>query len=330
MSRVAIGLALLALAASAQTASPGAQSPDYGIRGTVVNAQTGERLPKMQVGIGRAEQAEATQTITTGEDGQFAFLGLRPGKYWLEAQGHGFSRQRFEQHEEYATAVAVGPHLEIPNILFRTQPDATIDGNITDEQSEAIRDGQVMLFRGGTHDGGDSVQLVSTAQLDDQGHYRFGHLAAGTYFLGVSASPWYAETRPGLRPRFGFNSRARREPEPDPEQQSQFDVAYPITYYPGTSDPDSATPVGVGPGQHASVDITLAAVPAVHLRISNAIRDPSQGIGLNLTQRVLGGSRMPVPGESSDFRDGELEISGIPEGQYMMWLRSGGNGSGDR
>src|SRR5215469_7449072 len=328
MSRVAICLALLALSACAQTASPGAQTPGYEIHGTVVNAQTGERLPKIQVGIGGAEQAEATQTITTGEDGRFEFRSLRPGKYWLEAEGHGFSRQRFEQHEEYATAVAVGPYFEIPNLLFRAQPDATIDGNITDEESEAIREGQVMLFRGGTHDGGDSVQLVSTTPLDDQGHYRFSHLGAGTYFLGVSARPWYADTRPALRPRFGF-TRARREPEPDPEQ-AQFDVAYPITYYPGTSDPNSATPVAVGPGQHASVDITLAAVPAVHLHISNANSDPAQGIGLNLTQRVLGGGRMPVPGESSDFRNGELEISGIPEGQYMLLLRSSGNGSGDR
>lgn len=329
MSRVAICLALLALSASAQTPPP-ARTSDYGIRGTVVNAQTGERLPKIQVGIGGAEQAEATQTLTTAEDGRFEFRGLRPGKYWLEVQGRGFSRQRFEQHEEYATAVAVGPGLEIPNILFRAQPDATIDGTITDEQSEAIREGQVMLFRGGTHDGGDSVQLVSTAPLDDQGHYRFGHLGAGTYFLGVSARPWYADTRPALRPRFGFSSRARREPEPDPEQQAQFDVAYPITYYPGTSDPHSATPVAVEPGQHASVDITLVAVPAVHLHISNAISDPSQGIGLNLTQRVLGGGRMPVAGESSDVRNGELEISGIPEGQYMLSLRGGGDGAGDR
>jgi len=196
----------------------------------MVNAQTGEPLAKMQVGIGRTEQAEAAQTIVTRDDGRFEFEGLRPGKYWLEAEGHGFSRQRFEQHEEYATAVAVGPQLEAQHILFRVQPNATIDGNITDEQGEAIRQGQVMLFRGGRHDGGDSVQMVSTAPLDDQGHYRFGHLGAGTYFLAVSAHPWYAEIRPTLRPRFGTNSRARRDPEPDPQEQSQFDVAYPITY----------------------------------------------------------------------------------------------------
>ena len=330
MPRVAIGLALLALSASARTPLLGAQTPSYRIRGTVVNAETGAPLPKMQVGIGRAELAEAAQTIITGEDGRFEFEGLRPGKYWLETQGHGFFRQRFEQHEEYATAIAVGPHLEAQNILFRAQPNATIDGNVTDEQGEAIREGQVMLFRGGRHDGGDSVQMVSTAPLDDQGHYRFGHLGAGTYFLAVSAHPWYAEMRPALRPRFGIHPRVRRDPEPDPQEQAQFDVAYPITYYPGTSDPNSATPVAVGPGQHASVDITLAAVPAVHLHISNANSDPAQGIGLNLTQRVLGGGRMPVPGESSDFRNGELEISGIPEGQYMLLLRSSGNGSGDR
>lgn len=329
MPRAAFCLALLTLCASAQTTSPAAQTPGYRIRGTVVNAQTGEPLPKIQIAIGRAEQAEAARTLITGEDGGFEFAGLRPGKYWLEAQGHGFSRQRFEQHEEYATAVAVGPHLEIQNILFRAQPEATIDGKISDEQGEAIREGQVMLFRGGTYDGDDAVQMVSTAPTDDEGHYRFGHLGAGTYFLAVSARPWYAEMRPGLRPRFGFSSRSRREPEPDPQEQAQFDVAYPITYYPGTSDPNSATALTVGPGQHASADISLAAVPAVHLHISNAVRDPSQGIGVNLTERVLGGARMPVPGESSDLRNGELEISGIPAGQYTLSLHSGGNAARD-
>lgn len=330
MPRLVICFALAAVSASAQTASRAAQTPGYPIRGMAVNAQTGEPLPKMQVAIGRAEEAEASHTVITGEDGRFEFAGLRPGKYWLETQGHGFSRQRFEQHEEYATAVAVGPNLEIQNIVFRVEPDAIIDGNITDEQGEAVREGQVMLFRGGTHDGGDSVQLASTAPLDDQGHYRFGHLGAGTYFLAVSARPWYAEARSARRPGFGFRSRSSRQPEPDPQEQAQFDVAYPITYYPGTSDPNSATPLAVGPGQHVSLDISLAAVPAVHFEISNAISDPSQGIPLNLTQRVLGGGRMPVPGQSSDFRNGEVEISGIPEGQYMLWLRSGGNGSGDR
>src|SRR5262249_53664053 len=173
-------------------------------------------------------------------------------------------------------------------------------------------------------DGADSIQLVTTAPVDDQGHYRFGHLAAGRYFLAVSAHPWYAETRVGPRPRLGFNFRAPREPEADPEEQAQFDVAYPLTYYPETRDPNSATPVEVGPGQHASADISLAAVPAIHLRISNAVSDPSQGIGANLTQRVLGAVTMPVPGETSDVRDGELEIGGIPEGQYTLSLRGGG------
>ena len=330
IARVVICLTLLALSASAQTASLKAQAPGYRMRGTVVNAETGEPLAKIQVAIGRAEQAEATESILTGEDGRFEFTGLRPGKYWLEAQGHGFSRQRFEQHEEYATAVAVGPHPEIQDIRFRAQPDATIDGNITDEQGEPIRDGQVLLFRGGTHDGDDSIQLFTTAPVDDQGHYRFGHLAAGRYFLAVSAHPWYADAGLWLRPRLGFRSRAPRELEADPQEQAQFDVAYPITYYAGTSDPNSAAPVAVAPGQHASADISLAAVPAIHLHISNAVSDPSQGIGANLTQRVLGAVTMPVPGETSDFRNGELEISGIPDGQYTLSLRGSGDNPGNR
>ena len=330
MPRVAICLTLLVLSASAQTASLQAQTAGYRIHGTVVNAQTGEPLPKIQVVIGGAEQSEATESTLTEEAGRFEFENLKPGKYWLEAEGHGFTRQRFEQHEEYATAVAVGPNLEIQEILFRAQPDATIDGNIADEQGEAIREGNVMLFRGGAHDGTVSIQMVSTAPIDDQGHYRFGRLGAGTYFLAVLTHPWYAQTRPGLRSRPAFNSRAASDPEPDPQAQAQFDVAYPITYYPGTRDPNSATPVVVGPGQHASADISLAAVPAVHLHISNAVGDPSQGIGTNVMERVFGTVAMPVPGETSDLRNGELEISGIPDGQFTLALRGVGNTAGDR
>jgi hypothetical protein len=119
-------------------------------------------------------------------------------------------------------------------------------------------------------------------------------------------------------------------PEPDPQEQAQFDVAYPLTYYPGTSDPNGATPIVVESGQHASADISLAAVPAVHIRISNAVTDPSQGFGTNVMQKVLGGATMPVPGQTSDFRDGELEVSGIPAGQYTFVMHGGGAGSMDR
>ncbi|HEX6803305.1 MAG TPA: carboxypeptidase-like regulatory domain-containing protein [Terriglobales bacterium] len=322
--RLAIGFALLTVLATTQ-----AQAPRYRITGTAVNARTGEPLANIEVSMGRAEEADAAQSMITGMDGRFHFDNLRRGKYWVEAEGHGFVRQRFEQHEEYATAIALGPTVESDSIVFRLRPDAAIEGTVTDDQGEAIRDGQVMLFRGGAHDGADSVQMMTTVPTDDQGHYQFGHLGPGTYFIAVSARPWYAEMRPGLRPRIMATFHAAREPEPDPQEQAQFDVAYPITYYSGTSDPNSATPIVIDSGEHASADVALAAVPAVHLRISNAVADPSQGIGVNLTQRVLGGAVMPVPGETSDLRNGEVELTGIPAGQYTLALHAGAS-PGDR
>ena len=88
-------------------------------------------------------------------------------------------------------------------------------------------------------------------QTDDLEHYRMGHLAPGTYYLSVSARPWYAQ-----------NSNPHRgpgNPNPDPKSDAQtmqdaaaLDVTYPLTFYPGTTDSAGATPLQSTPGEKAT------------------------------------------------------------------------------
>jgi hypothetical protein len=321
-----LAVVVLTLAALAQTQNPATQSAGAGFRisGTVVNAVTGQALSKMEITIGHATGLESVHSVAANEDGHFQFENLTAGKYWLQAQGSGFSPQRFNQHEDFSTAIVVGPNLESEDLLFRVVPDASITGTITDEQSEPVRNARVLLFRTGLLNGTDSTGMRE-ASTDDQGRYRLSHLRSGTFLVAVSAQPWYAE--------FG---RARRVPtvltpdvggvyenesSSDSEQgrrQSEFDVTYPITFYPGATDANGAIPLVVKPGDRVVADIGLNPVPALHLHISDPNIDPSQRVNVTLKQHLFGSFEIPVPAQTTDIKKGDVEISGAPPGQFTV------------
>jgi hypothetical protein len=324
MLRLSVFLIVIALAAPAQeqhaNSSPAAK---FRISGTIVHGGSGQAVARADVAVGRVDKPGTLQSLTTAEDGRFAFENLTPGKYWLQAQARGCSVQMFDQHDQFSTAIAVGPDLQSDNLVFHLRPDATITGSIMDDQSEPIRDAQVMLFRGGTAYSTNSVQRVSQGGADDRGVYRFSHLPPGAYFVVVSAHPWYAEVGPRFRGSLGFvnlnaSVDARRPEPPDP----QFDVTYPVTYYPGVTDVSAATPITIKPGDHATADIAMNPVPALHLRISGA--DTSRGAGADLRQYVFGDYALDIPAQVNVFQKGGIEIGGIPPGQYSLTLRTWG------
>ena len=87
-----------------------------------------------------------------------------------------------------------------------------------------------MLFHRGVEEGNDEIHLRTQTSTDDQGHYHFAHLFSGTFFIVVSAQPWYAHTSP-------------TGPETDP-----LNVTYPLTYFSGSTEAGGATPISVKPG----------------------------------------------------------------------------------
>jgi hypothetical protein len=293
-----LALALVA-PGQAQTQPAGAH---YRISGTVVNANTGLLLSKTEVTIGRAVEPESVQSVTTAADGHFQFENLAATKYWLQAQRTGFLPQRFNQHEDFSTAIAVGPALQSEDLVFRIVPDASITGTITDEQTEPVRNATVFLFRTGLLNGTASTRMRQ-ATTDDQGQYRLSHLRPGTFLVAVSAQPWYAE--------FGTELQEAER------KQSEFEVTYPITFYPGVIDASSATPIVVKAGDRVAADVALNPVPALHLHISDPSIDPSRGANVALTQRLFGSFEIPVSSPTTDIEKGEAEIS-VPPGQFTV------------
>jgi hypothetical protein len=301
-------------------------SAKFRISGTVVNAISGQALSRIQVSIGPPVRPEASQTITTREDGHFEFDDLHTGKYWLQARGRGFSPQRFNQHEEFSTAIAVGPGLSSEGLTFALSPDGTIVGTITDEQNEPISEARVMLFRTGVQSGSASTQIRNQVQTDDQGHYHLSHVPPGTYYIAVSARPWYADNRPRFSARFEPNvGRTTAESEPDP----QFDVTYPLTFYSDVTDSAAATALTVSSGDRLVADINLTAVPCAHLRLTDSGVDPRQGFNAILSQNVFGTST-PLPTSFAVVGQRELEITGLSPGHYDLSLQTYGRNPSNR
>ena len=143
----------------------------YRISGRVVDAQGGTPLARCVVEIVDVKHGFGARTVLTGEDGRFLFEGVSPSKYRLSASKHGFVTQSYEQHDEFSTAIAVGPGLVSEDLLFKLTPGAILAGTVTDESGEPVRQAQVKLFRDQDADGIRSTRQQATTYTDDRGAF---------------------------------------------------------------------------------------------------------------------------------------------------------------
>ena len=319
---------LLVLAAFGQQGKKHAPSAsDFRVTGTVVNALTGEGVARAQVSIGYSENPGAVQTTLSGTDGSFSFKHLAPAKYWLSAQAHGFMRQGFDEHEGFFTGIAVGRGLDSENVLFKMRPDSSIVGTITDGDNEPVVGAQVMLFQTGVEGGEHDTSLRTQVSTDDEGAYKFSHLSPGSYFVAASAQPWYAqppsnELRAFVKSSSEDGGDASAAPTPE-EGNGTLDVAYPVTFYPGVTDPGGAAAIDLQPGDRTAANISISAVPAVHLSITGANGEAGQPPNAFL-QIPFGNTVIPVSARSVTTGSGGIEIDGVPPGHYVLNVQSFG------
>ena len=323
-------LALLLLVSGLSAAQQQPKPPaGFEISGTVVDALSGQPLAGVHVGVAAVTARNNFRVVITAEDGHFTFDGLTKGKHVLTAQRRGYVTQSFDQHGQYSTSIAVGPGLDARNLVFRLRPQASISGQVLDEHNEPVRHAQVILFQQSALGelGGHTVH--SRTITDDEGTYRFGRLLPEKYSIAVEATPWYAQ-----RPETNFgrmrtldSSAANAGPQGGPlqnreeETRSPLDVAYPVTYYPGVTDPASAGVIALAAGDKATADIILQPLPAIHTRITVDSPDSRRHFSGVVVQRMLGG--INADGHSvNEIAPGVIEISGIAPGQYRLDLNS--------
>ena len=84
----------------------------------------------------RAQTPDVLQAVVAADSGRFTFQVSDPGKYVLVAQGQGFPRQAWDEHNGFSTAVVVGPEKIREKIVFCVRPEASVSGTVTDEANE--------------------------------------------------------------------------------------------------------------------------------------------------------------------------------------------------
>ncbi len=322
------GLALFALAALAQqkNSAPTPTTEKGKISGVVVDATSSTPLAGVEVAMAPVAKRNDFRTMTTAEDGRFAFDNLGPGKYTLTAQRKGYVRESFDQHAQYSTSIAVGPKLQSEGLLFRLHRDASISGTVTDDQNEPARNAEITLLQESIFNG--EPLFRSRVITNDEGIYHFAHLTPGKYFVAVSCQPWYAQpfrmpmkvarTITGRAAPEGNGTNDHQYASDGPQSNSPLDVAYPVTFYPGATEFEAAAPIVLSYGDKFTADLTLRAVPAIHLQITSA--PTVQSGNAHVQAHIPGSVDLPVRSTSGQVEPGVMEVSGLAPGHYFLHM----------
>ena len=308
MKIAALGALLLCAAAPAVAQTTPVE--DYQISGAVVDHLTNQPLHQVLVQIVRTGKAGGDASALTSDDGRFTFLHLPKGKYRLTAQKRGQRPQGFHADGVYSTAIVVDGQHKTDGIVFSLRPDSSIRGVVTGDDGEPVRNAQVHLFRQNVADGEAQTVQLSQDNTDSTGQFHFGHLQRGNYYLAASGTPWYSQAGSGS------------------------DMAYPVTFYGGTSDANATQAIALGEGASLNVPMSLRAVPAIRVKVAEKSR------GIQLFAAGPGDTRIPVntmfSGVADRFispaggglssaivmndarEDRQTELTGIAAGRYEV------------
>jgi 5-hydroxyisourate hydrolase-like protein (transthyretin family) len=292
--------------------APRRPSGPYEIRGIVVDAKTEQPLAEVELSILESAQpaGQAFEVIQSDGNGRFRFGNLAEGKYTVQASRQGYAEQAFLQHENFWTGIAVGPGKDSLHTRFPLTPSATITGQVTDENGEPVRGANVTLWTERMENGVRRVVQTQYAATDDEGRYRIGHLLPGKYSASVSATPWYSRYVPDERRSIGL-------------QNALPDLVYSKRYYPNVRDWHEMKWIVLQTGQVETADFHLIPEPSAHLLIHEDVSGNGQPPNVQLSTDLPGGGEVNVSAKATVSDSGEVELSGIPAGNYRVQMAGG-------
>ena len=276
----------------------------YRIAGRVVSKADGRALAGATVTISVVQGGRVVASMVSGEDGGFAFEGVKVGKYSLSGAAQGYLSASYDEHEQFSSAIVTGvAGLDTESLVLKLVRAATISGRVIDEAGDGVRGAQVTLYGAQRGGGTNRVGRVMNAQTDDRGEYEMSPLAPGNYFLSAQATPWYAVHASGLKqPGAEYGVTGKVDPA--------LDVAYPLTFYAGATTSDEATPIPVKGGEEMSIDLHVVPQPALRLTLPG-------GRGGAMLMRKVFDEEDGVPTMTNGSAE-EMEIAGVLPGRYEL------------
>jgi hypothetical protein len=242
-------LGLLAIAAAAQDQTGRVQ-------GVVLDAISHQPVKKATVDIEffggasgqtqvqqqQQQQQQRQQRALTDTSGTFEFHGLPAGRYQVTVMHQNYPQTRFGR-----VRVQVSASEPVARVNVELVPGASVTGRVVDEDGDPLTGCFVELHPAKNFNGGVPVTRVPLAGND--GSYRLVNIPAGKYILNAQCRSTVFQPRP-----------LSAGPDPSPS------TAYPVQYYAGASDPESAQIVELTPGaERSGIDFQIRPVPVTHI-----------------------------------------------------------------
>ena len=296
-------------------------SGPFRVTGMLVNKVDGRPLAQARATLADTANPQKSQSVITSQDGKFMFPTVPAGKFSLTGFKRGYIPAAYDQHDQFSTAIVTGAGLDTENLVLMLASDGMIFGRILDEAGDPVRHATVTLYYDDHSEGIDRIRNAQNATTDDLGEYELTSLRPGTYYLSATAKPWYAVSPPSDAEASKSDTQSR------PTADRSLDVAYPLTYYPDTTDSDSASPIPVRGGERLEVDIHLNPVPALRLRFRVSGDSRGRFEVPQFEQHSFGESTHIEATVTSMVSPGVIEVSGIPAGRYDVSLMGQGGRS---
>ncbi len=289
-------------------------SGPFRVTGMLVNKVDGHPLAQARATLADTANPQKSQSVITSQDGKFMFPTVPAGKFSLTGFKRGYIPAAYDQHDQFSTAIVTGAGLDTENLVLKLASDGMIFGRILDEAGDPVRHATVTLYYDDHSEGIDRIRNAQNATTDDLGEYELTSLRPGTYYLSATAKPWYAVSPPSDAEASKSDTQSRATAD------RSLDVAYPLTYYPDTTDSDSASPIPVRGGERLEVDIHLNPVPALRLRFRVSGDSRGRFEVPQFEQHSFGESTHIEATVTSMVSPGVIEVSGIPAGRYDVSL----------
>ena len=331
--RVAVLSILWAVCAAGQEAKKevAVAREEFRIGGVVVDAMTGLPVPGAEL----TTAGDVELRAVADDGGRFVFSNVEPRKYPLYAVAPGYLKEGYNAHGGFFTGIAVGSGLDSEHLVFKLHRQAVILGRVTDERGDGVRQASVWLFAESSYSGKHKIEMRAQAQTNDEGAYRFAHLLAGKYYVGVIARPWYAEN--------GLKYQSKPQPVEVVTEagggtnvtsfsglmpaNAMFDVVCPVTYFAGATEAEGAVPLVAKAGDALEANVRLVAVPSIHVLLTNVERRGRNGqnAGVFAEQRPFGATQAPLSVTSTEIAPGTYEVAGLPPGEVRLMINRGGD-----
>lgn len=173
-------------------------TPTYVVEGRVIDDVTGLPVPGATVtlrcqaeilsGLGRREIHNSSLETMTDQVGKFAFSGIPKIYVNLTASRNGYIPVwwvRLTADESFGD-YSIGPGTGF--ITLRLAPTASTSGIVRDDKGAPMPGAWVTLRVLRTQDGWPYLEYDNSEKTDAQGHYHFGPLQPGRYYLVAAAS----------------------------------------------------------------------------------------------------------------------------------------------